>query len=204
MLKAYQRLLQQRPFATNMSTAFFIYGAGDVVAQDIQNRGAPTTQAQALNTTRTLDNAGWFVLFYCPFYTALYPWIDRVVSASTANPLHATLKKMVLMWSTTPLAASGYFLYGASLPHVKREVAAASPQAPPPASPPPPAMEVWSEKMSRDLLPTWQFATIFWMPINFLNFYLVPAPWRVLVMNTCSVAWGTFLSLKQYRRGDED
>jgi hypothetical protein len=55
------------------------------------------------------------------------------------------------------------------------------------------------EKIQHDLLPTLTMGYAYWWPVNALLFRFVPSLFRPVGMSVCSVAWGCYLSLVQYK-----
>lgn len=57
---------------------------------------------------------------------------------------------------------------------------------------------VWT-RVRTDLAPTMLVSAVFWMPLQFVNFRFVPAPYRVLTVNAALMVWTIYLSAIGHR-----
>lgn len=56
-----------------------------------------------------------------------------------------------------------------------------------------------SEKLKKDLLPTYLIDIFLWAPVQTANFRFVPVAYQALIVQSCNVAWNAYLSYVQHR-----
>ena len=170
MFRFYNRLLTKYPLPTKMVTSGFLFGIGDVLCQSIEQYKAEKFK---LNLTR-LSRFSFFGCFMAaPVLSFHYGTILQWISTKT-TPL-AILTKVA--FDQTFFAI--FFLYyifmamplieGKNLEEAKEGV---------------------KEKLWPSLITNWKI----WPAVQFLNFYLVPVKFHLLVVNSVAVFWNAYIS----------
>ncbi|GAA5861613.1 hypothetical protein JCM3774_002646 [Rhodotorula dairenensis] len=167
LLRAYNSALVRRPYATGMVSAAFLFGAGDVLAQQgIEKKG---TNHDIMRTVRLSAYGG---LIFAPLITRVYGGIDRIRFSSkiTTTVARVAVDQFVL----TPCVLSLFFtcqslLEGKGFTEAKRRIETS-----------------WWPTIQRN----WSL----WIPVQAVNFSVVPLQYRLLVVNVTSLFWNAYLS----------
>ncbi|TNY17046.1 hypothetical protein DMC30DRAFT_420165 [Rhodotorula diobovata] len=167
VLRAYNASLLRRPYATGMVSAGFLFGAGDVLAQQgIEKRGRDH------DYMRTLRLAGYGGLIFAPLITRVYGYIDRIRFQSKVATTVARVG--VDQFVLTPCVLTLFFtcqslLEGKGFGEARRRI----------------ETSWW---------PTIQANWGTWIPVQTLNFSVVPPHLRLLTVNVVSLFWNAYLS----------
>ncbi|KAF9000092.1 hypothetical protein BDQ17DRAFT_1360096 [Cyathus striatus] len=166
LLRAYNALLIRRPMASQCATAGFLFGAGDVVAQQlIEKRGK---EHDFLRTARLTFYGG---ALFGPCMTKWYQFLNRLKFSSPRKALiyRVYLDQLLL----TPVAVA--FFYGSM----------ATLEARP--------FEAW-DRIKKAYIPTIIRNWAVYVPVQLLNFSLVPPHLRLVFVSVVSLFWNTYLS----------
>lgn len=173
-----------------------------------------TLPIQSLDYFRTGTMVGWAVAFYTPFYVTLYRGMDFLFP-KTITPFTVLGRASLSFLCSIPVNAA-FFCYGSFMHHItgwlalvfqeyqqQRTSSTQIQEQQDIVEEIPFDMEMlWSStrlKLEAELVPTVQISAGIWIPINLVNFSLVPAHMRPLVLMICSVFWNCYLSLAQHR-----
>ncbi|GAA6049665.1 hypothetical protein JCM3770_005060 [Rhodotorula araucariae] len=167
ILRAYNLSLLRRPYATGMVSAGFLFGAGDVLAQQgIEKRGKDH------DYLRTLRLASYGGLIFAPLITRVYGYIDRIRFQSK---IATTLARVgVDQFVLTPCVLTLFFTCQ-SLLELKGFGEA-------------------KRRIESSWWPTIQTNWSVWIPVQGLNFSVVPPHLRLLTVNVVSLFWNAYLS----------
>ena len=177
MLAWYLRMLERHPLVTQAIATGFLAGTGDVLAQQVIER-----RGRQHDVVRTARFFTFGVTFIGPALRGWYVTLDKLVKLQ--NPALAAGAKMALdQFAFTPVFLGGFFtglglLEGKSMARIKRQL---------------------DNEYFNVLLNNWKV----WPAVQICNFYLVPLQHRVIVVNTVSVAWNTYLTWTFHKAGAE-
>ncbi|GAA5974015.1 hypothetical protein JCM8115_005987 [Rhodotorula mucilaginosa] len=174
LLRAYNSALVRRPYATGMVSAAVLFGAGDVLAQQgIEKKGANH------DIMRTVRLSAYGGLIFAPLITRVYGGIDRIRFSSkvTTTVARVAVDQFVL----TPCVLSLFFtcqslLEGKGFGEAKRRIETS-----------------WWPTIQRN----WSL----WIPVQAINFSIVPLHYRLLVVNFTSLFWNAYLSYANAQQG---
>eukprot|EP00814_Leptocylindrus_danicus_P001758 CAMPEP_0116014576 /NCGR_PEP_ID=MMETSP0321-20121206/6346_1 /TAXON_ID=163516 /ORGANISM="Leptocylindrus danicus var. danicus, Strain B650" /LENGTH=299 /DNA_ID=CAMNT_0003484227 /DNA_START=89 /DNA_END=988 /DNA_ORIENTATION=- len=161
-----------------------------------------------LDKMRTLSMIGWSIGIHTPIYMRLYQFYDRAFPKTT--PMSVFLRVAISCAMTAPTNAL-FFTYGTCSHHLLEEVDmrcnSNSTSYDDEYQYQPQDLQCMARMMAQEtqlklqreywdtLIRTYQV----WTPINVVNFALVPAHLRTLMMCTCTMFWNCYLSLAQHR-----
>uniref|UniRef100_A0A7E4V232 Mitochondrial inner membrane protein Mpv17 n=1 Tax=Panagrellus redivivus TaxID=6233 RepID=A0A7E4V232_PANRE len=169
IFRAYQRLLNTRPLATQMISSGVLGASGDAICQYIIERRTH----QSYDKWRTVR---FFVLpcfFIAPVLSKWLVLLERV----KGHPKIVPLKKLLIdqICYAPFFSASIIFnlrvLEGHSLTESK-------------------------DMLVRDFWNIYQHSIKYWPCVQLVNFYLMPLNFRVIFVQIAALAWNTFLSFK--------
>jgi len=167
VLRLYNAISVRRPMLTGMASAAFLFGAGDVLAQQgIEKKGA---QHDYIRTARLTIYGG---CIFAPIVTRWYRLIERVPIRSGRARVFAKvgLDQFLLTPGLVSLFfTSMTFMEGKGLDEVQRRIELA-----------------WLPTLIRN----WGV----FIPTQIVNFSIVPLHHRLLVVNVVSLFWNTYLS----------
>ncbi|KAF9075636.1 hypothetical protein BDP27DRAFT_1042730 [Rhodocollybia butyracea] len=172
MLRMYNAALQRRPMITQCCTAAFLFGTGDIIAQQaIEGRG----NKHDFQRTMRLTFYGGFL--FGPAMTKWYQWLNNIKFSS---PTKAVVSRVFLDQAVLTPAAVGFFFGSMSLLEGKpKEVI--------------PRIEA---AYAPTLVRNWGV----FIPTQIINFALVPNHLRFVVVSVVSLFWNTYLSLANARQ----
>ncbi|GAA5907835.1 hypothetical protein JCM5296_005798 [Sporobolomyces johnsonii] len=167
LLRAYNSALIRRPYATGSASAAFLFGAGDVLAQQgVEKRGKDH------DFMRTLRLAGYGGIIFAPILTRWYAGLDAIKFKSKVAVVasRVCLDQFVL----TPVMIGVFFgtqslLEGKSIDQAKRRI-------------------------SSSWWPTLEKNWLLFVPVQLANFSIVPPHLRLLLVNGVSLFWNAYLS----------
>lgn len=172
------------------------------------------TELEELDYFRTVTMMGWSVGYMTPVFLYFYRFLDRIFPQRTAATIFCRVfGSFVVSVPTNAL----FFVYGTSVHHVAEWIAVRedwreelqdfgldeSTVEEIMATGPPFDFEMMTAKgvlkVKSELFNTVSASAKAWIPINLINFALVPSHLRPLVFMTASVFWNCYLSLLQHR-----
>ena len=188
MFSAYQTLLQRMPLRTNMATATVVMFSADAYAQHIE--ATRVDDAGSFDGVRSTVMTSWNALIFTPTFFVWFRRLERtwpgtspraVVTKVMTNQIamNAPITALALAYAVS-LEAGLRAMLGQQrwqTEHVRAEVG-----------------RRWSESLGVALLAS----ACLWVPVNLLNFSLVPPHLRVVPTILTSCAWNTYLSLKAH------
>lgn len=166
----YMFSLDQKPISTKSATAFVLFAVSDLNAQLIARDSAPSS-------ARILRFAVWGGCVGAPL---LHIWYNFLASFFSNHFALLSLWPQAALMSTVdqafffPIYASLYFLYAAWTTggtHIDAFL-----------------------QVRRELGPLLARATLYWVPLNTLNFALIPLKHRVLFVCVAALFWNTYFS----------
>jgi protein Mpv17 len=162
--------LEKRELATKSATALVLFSVSDAVAQII-------TSSSALSIVRVLRFAAWGSVMGAPLLHLWYNFLANFFGRHLA-PLgvwyQAFLMSSVDQALFFPTYSSLYFLYAACSTggsYIDAFI-----------------------RVRRELWPLVARATLYWVPLNTLNFALIPLKHRVLFVCVAALFWNTYFS----------
>ena len=170
-MQRYSRLLDRYPSLTRIVTTGSLFWLGDVLSQGIERRGMnkPFDWHRNVRFTGfgTLVAAPMFIGYYNKFLPTLFPGAGA-----------GTVGRKVLFDQTVWAASFITFLFYAL---ARLEGRAHGP--------------AWSHA-SANVWPSLKVNWMVWPGVMFLNFYVVPLKFQILVVNVVALFWNTFLSYR--------
>jgi hypothetical protein len=185
-LQWHRKQLTTRPYVTNAITSGSLMLFGDRLAQRIEadtpGRGLTTRES----TTRTVVLTGWSACVSAPFWTWWYVFLER------ALPGRVLTWVAVTALIPAPATTFTFFTVGSMLEHLALHEAPLTPRA-------------WSEAFAKGRQKVEEHFTItvvrsasLWVPVNCVNFYLVPATYRTTFGAGVGLLWNVYISLVQH------
>jgi hypothetical protein len=198
-----QRLLrQQEEYLQGLSFSQFIE-ATQILSQSISN------ELRSLDFFRTGTMVVWAVAFYTPFFVMLYKAFDLLLP-KRVTPMTVSARTGLSLLVSIPVNAA-FFCYGSSIHHLTEWITLLQEwhYKFPDASMTTVFQEIpfdfevaWSTarlKLEAELVRTMKASACFWIPINLVQFSVVPPHLRPLGLMVCSTFWNCYLSLAQHR-----
>eukprot|EP00930_Biecheleria_cincta_P005442 TRINITY_DN106376_c0_g1_i1.p1 TRINITY_DN106376_c0_g1~~TRINITY_DN106376_c0_g1_i1.p1 ORF type:complete len:237 (-),score=26.95 TRINITY_DN106376_c0_g1_i1:82-756(-) len=208
----YARALARQPGVTHALTAGALYGCGDCVSQLIEKSyGLQSTGKKKYNFERTLRMATFGLCFAGPILGSWYFLLHRSVSTMrTALPASlgstrldwlSTFKKMYIIKSrgvyteklrevTAKVAADIFFF---QLPFLGFYFFTVGLMEGLPA-------RVSYERCRQDFGEVWSCYVAFWVPMQTLNFLIVPSRYTAFTVNAANGVFTTILSVYRHYR----
>lgn len=192
ILKWYNQKLAQHPVITNSVSAAVLFGGGDILAQtavpDSENIGTiekleegltGEKKTRSIDWTRTARAAVYGGMVFAPLASKFwYPFLQRVQGST---PRRTALKRMAFdQLGFAPLV--GIPLYFTCLGIMENRS----------------STEI-KEHVANNYQPTLLANWSVWPAFQYVNFRYMPADYRLLTVNTISIAWNTFLSVMNSR-----
>ncbi|KAF9261715.1 hypothetical protein L218DRAFT_961199 [Marasmius fiardii PR-910] len=171
-LRAYNAALIKRPMMTQCATAGFLFGAGDIVAQQaVEGKGK---DHDFTRTGRLIFYGG---ALFGPAMTKWYQFLNRIKFAS---PTRAIIYRVWLDQAILTPGAVAFFFGSMSILEGKPE-------------------EAWPRIQSAyapTLIRNWGV----FVPTQIINFSIVPHHLRFVVVSVVSLFWNTYLSITNARQ----
>ncbi|KAI0691265.1 hypothetical protein BC835DRAFT_1407297 [Cytidiella melzeri] len=169
VLRAYNSVLQRRPLASQSATSAVLFGASDVVAQQLVAK----VGIREHDYMRTLRATFYGGAFFGPAVTKWYQALNRLKFSS---PTKATMYKVYLdQFLFTPCVV-GFYFGSMTLMEGKGITEAQA-------------------RIEKAYVPTLIRNWAVFVPTQIVNFALVPPHLRVLVVGVVSLFWNTYLSI---------
>lgn len=176
-------LLRTRPYTTNIALGMFVMGVGDIAAQNIENK----LMFGQFDKYRSITMISYSGLVIAPLSVFVYSFINkRVVGGS----FRQAVKRGVLSnFITNPSGHLMFFTFSTfvenSLKSSKIDLNKSKNEI--------------KSKLKDKYFKTVLYASIFWIPLNILNYWLVPPAQRVICVFLIVSVWNCYLSLIQHQ-----
>jgi protein Mpv17 len=192
--EAYQRSLKARPVLTNMVTSAIVMGSGDRIAQHIEQK-SPAELRSFRSWIRTSILASYSMCVGSPFFTVFWRFLDRRIVGS-GRFVPAFSKALCTAVIASPLMNGGFYAWATTAEHYMLTEPVEGGKS----------FEELRRKLEvqfreKYLLTLARSAQV-WIPINTLNFMLVPPHLRIVVSQFWATAWSSYLSWLHHQRGD--
>ncbi|MPC54336.1 mpv17-like protein 2 isoform X1 [Portunus trituberculatus] len=171
----WSRLFGRYLWITNTVTSGGMLAIGDAIQQQLEHaRGVGTKHNYDVERTGRLFLVG---VSQGPPHHVFYIWLDKVLPQKTGKVI---LKKIMAdQFLAAPFFAVTFFLVAGLLEGHS-------------------FAESWKE-FKKKFPAVYAFDWFLWPPSQAINFYLVPAPYRVLYINVVTVIWDVFLSYMKHK-----
>ncbi|KAK7450125.1 Protein required for ethanol metabolism [Stygiomarasmius scandens] len=171
VLRLYNAALIRRPMATQCATAAFLFGAGDVIAQQgVEKKG---WEHDFSRTARITFYGG------CLFGPVITKWFDFLNRIKFSSPTRATVSRVFLDQAVLTPAAVAFFFGSMSVLEGKPNEAIPRIQA----------------AYVPTLIRNWGV----FIPVQAINFSIVPPHLRFVVVSVVNLFWNTYLSIANAR-----
>ena len=166
----YKRSMQTNPLLTKCIITGFTLGAGDVIAQQLDNE-------KKYNAERTLKMTAFGFFAVGPAVVTWMNILDKVRVANFYTTLGIRLALDQIVW--TPIFLTG-FLTGMSVleGHTFGQA---------------------KKKLENKFFDTIKASWAVWIPVQSINLSLVPVTHRPVVIQVVALGWNTFLSFINYK-----
>ncbi|KIJ64164.1 hypothetical protein HYDPIDRAFT_132794 [Hydnomerulius pinastri MD-312] len=166
-LRIYNAALMRRPMLAQSATAAFLFGAGDVIAQQAIER-----QGKNHDFMRTARLTFYGGAFFGPALTKWYQLLNRIKFSS---PTKGVIYRVWLDQAVLTPVAVGFF-FGAMTMLEGKSISDAQ------------------ERISTNYQPTLIRNWTVFIPTQIINFAIVPHHLRFVVVSVVSLFWNTYLS----------
>mmetsp|Transcript_2259 Transcript_2259/g.3167 ORF Transcript_2259/g.3167 Transcript_2259/m.3167 type:complete len:212 (-) Transcript_2259:248-883(-) len=184
LLRSYSNMLARRPILTNTVSGCIIMGVGDVIAQSIEKAKLESSNG-SINPKRTLVMASYSGICFSPYCTILYGWIDR--NMQKGGFVNSLKRGIVGNFAMNPFITMIFFTFSTYTEMILEKGSFEG------------AYEKTQRKVEEEYVTTCINSASLWVPVNTLNFWIVPIPYRVLASCVVSTFWGCYLSLVQHK-----
>ncbi|KAF8550121.1 hypothetical protein OG21DRAFT_1500010 [Imleria badia] len=175
--RIYNAALIQRPMIAQSATAAFLFGAGDIIAQQAIER-----QGKKHDFMRTARLTFYGGAFFGPALTKWYQVLNRIKFAS---PTKGVIYRVWLDQALLTPVAVGFFFGTMSILEGKGISG---------------AVDRISENYQPTLIRNWGV----FIPTQIINFAIVPHHLRFAVVSVVSLFWNTYLSAVNAQTHQED
>lgn len=182
--------LVTRPYVTNAVTSGCLMVVGDRLAQRIEE-GHGKVLSPRESRTRTGVLTAWSSCVSAPFWTWWYIFLDRILPGRVLTWVALTAVVPAPAWNFL------FFTVGTALEHVCLEEV--DPLGAESLSTLRTKVE---EKVSTHFLPTVVRSASVWIPVNLVNFHLVPRDYRTTMGASVGLLWNVYMSLIQHSEGE--
>ncbi|KAG0692743.1 Mpv17-like protein 2 [Chionoecetes opilio] len=173
--RVWSRMFGRYLWVTNTVSCGGMLALGDGIQQQVERlRGVSAKQSYDRERTGRLFLVG---LSQGPPHHIFYAWLDKVLPQRTGKVVFK--KIMADQFLAAPFFAVTFFMGAGLLEGLT------------------PA-ESWSEFKAK-FPAVYAFDWLIWPPTQAINFYFVPAPYRVLYVNVITVIWDVFLSYMKHK-----
>eukprot|EP01083_Nonionella_stella_P030225 82897_1 len=173
LLAMYLESMEEQPALTKLVTSAVCFGIGDITAQALERKFAPTKAKQRHNLARTARMVVVAVTVFTPLASLWYAFLDSafgdgVFSLMVKLFLDQTLFGVII---NSAIFIASSLLDGKSIGEAKKKVA-------------------------KDLLPTLKVAWRIWPFVQLINFAFVPENLQILVVNLVNLPWCAYLAMQ--------
>ncbi|KZP28747.1 hypothetical protein FIBSPDRAFT_1039477 [Athelia psychrophila] len=166
LLRAYNSVLQRRPYAASMATSAVLFGGGDVIAQQaIEKKGL-----KAHDWARTARLTFYGGVFFGPAMTKWYQLLNRI---QFPNPTKATIYRVALDQGVLTPGVVAFFFSSMTLMEGK-------------------GFGDVKERLDKAYQPTLLRNWCVFVPTQIINFALVPHHLRFVVVSVVSLFWSAY------------
>ncbi|KAF5328195.1 hypothetical protein D9619_013386 [Psilocybe cf. subviscida] len=166
-LSAYNNLLHRRPMLTQCATGAVIFAAGDLVAQQVvEKRGL-----KGHDLTRTARVVAYRGLIFGPLLTKWFQYLNSVNASSSIRTL--AYRVGLDQFVAGPMFIGLFYTTMSVMEGVPHEAL---------------------PRLERAFMPSLMVGWGVYMPVQILNFTLVPPHMRVLFVSGISLFWNAYLS----------
>lgn len=183
----YANAIKTRPILTNTISGAITAALGDIGAQYIEKNNAHTDEMSnswKYKPERTITNAIFGMTFAGAPIVYWYRYINRLFPGDSFRSAVSKVILNQLTWA--PMINVCYFTYVTTILHSQRPVSEISDQV--------------GEKLSKSLLPTIILSAKIWPILQMINFYYIPAQYRVIYVNIGGAVWNIYLAYEGYKK----
>lgn len=165
----YNRMLATRPYATNAITTAFLFGTGDVLAQNVES-------SKNFDFSRTGRAVIYGGVVFAPLGDQWYKFLARVVVGKT-NVTQTAARVAVDQGVFAPFIGIPLYYLAISLMEGK-------------------SPEEAKQKLENKWWPTLYSNWTVWPVFQAVNFAFVPVNYRLMAVNVVSIGWNCYLLMK--------
>ena len=179
LLNIYAKHSQSHPLRTNIFVGCGVWFFGDLFAQKLLEK------REQINLTRLTVSSSWSGIS-SPFFFFWFRILDHKFPGTSHRQV---LKKVLINLIVVPPVNATFLMYSTIIEGLLRDVND--------------IMSSYTEGKRRVIEDTAKLcisSTLFWFPVNYLNFAFVSPRFRVLPSIFVGVCWGAFLSLIGHRK----
>lgn len=175
VLKAYKRLLHERPLITNSFTASSFMIAGDLTSQ------ALIQEREIIDYKQTLQFAVAGLIFVGPVVRTCLVTIDKLFGPTTS--VKTLCKKLFV---DQCIFAPTFLVCNISLLTVLKTG----------------SIDAVGSEINRSYFNLLRLNYTFWPFVQVINFYFIPLAYRVIFGSAAALIWNTMFSYKFYKKTD--
>jgi hypothetical protein len=193
----HRRQLVERPYLANSATSAALMLLGDRFAQGVEARRdsraaigcADAAQPPGLSAHASAVRSGVLTVWAASASLVWTRWYLFIFKRWPGR---------VLLWTgltaavPAPIMNAAFFSFSTVGEHLFAHEAPLAPEQRAEC------MSVLCRKLETQLAPTVLRSATLWMPVNIVNFYLVPLEYRMLAGSSVSFLWNIYLSLVQH------
>lgn len=189
--ETYVNLLAIHPLKINMATASALTMTSDAIAQSIERRKARRSQGLAFveprhDFHRSLSMGVYGATVLGAFVSEWFKVLSRFCPVTPGDWVSIVRKVGVNQVVISPFLNALFFAWVTFTRNPLSTTLSTK-------------LSMLSQKLQKDLLPTYIRSCAFWVIFNLMNFGLVEAKWQVVVANVGFLAWTVYLSHVGYR-----
>lgn len=181
-MKILTDLLKNRPYGTNIALAMCVMGLGDLSAQYIEQK----PNKFKLDKFRSLTLISYSGLLIAPLSVVVYSNINKRIIGESLK--QATKRGLLSNCFMNPVGNFLFFSYSTFVESNLKATSFSFKES---------KLKIKS-KLKEKYVKTCVNAFVFWVPINILNFWIVPQNYRVLCAFFVAAIWNCYLSLIQH------
>ncbi len=193
----YFNLLQTKPIQTNVSTAFVVGYAGDMLAQKIESDCVKSFQDIQYNRCFKVGIA--FILSSFPLYF-WYRMLDLKYPTTLSKnlPIGTALRRVVPkvaanQFIAAPINNSFIYMYVTTWDHFLNPQSFTNPNKP--------LWDKMKDKWLKEMPTTTKYSMTIWGPLHVCNFIFLPTQTRILFNSVGSTCWIAYLSFRAHDKG---
>lgn len=154
---------------------------------------------------RTATMVLWATLIYTPYFMTLFRLYARYLPTSPNFFWSQAAFRAVLTYTAAAPLTVAFFAYGCTVHHLSEQFTNSSSSHSLDKDTTVVQTSLWTAirlKLESQLENTLITSAVIWLPVNFVNFALIPPHWRPGLLMSVSVFWNGYLSLAQHRDVD--